>query len=156
MNFVQSIKTCLRKYADFKGRAMRSEFWWFQLLIIILSIIAMTIDHLVLGYTLDNAMTPLVVIFAVGFVVPSASVAARRLHDIGWSGWVQLPMFLTYLSYLDVWFPDFSLSLIGTTLISVGMLFWIILLIILIKDSQPKTNKYGPNPKAPEMGEVFS
>ena len=31
MTFGQAIHTCLRKYADFAGRAARSEFWWFIL-----------------------------------------------------------------------------------------------------------------------------
>ena len=31
MTFAQSIETCFRKYATFKGRASRSEFWWFVL-----------------------------------------------------------------------------------------------------------------------------
>ena len=31
MTFGQSISTCFAKYATFKGRASRSEFWWFIL-----------------------------------------------------------------------------------------------------------------------------
>lgn len=31
MTFINSIKTCFRKYIDFSGRASRSEFWWFYL-----------------------------------------------------------------------------------------------------------------------------
>jgi uncharacterized membrane protein YhaH (DUF805 family) len=31
MSFPEAIKTCLRKYAVFEGRASRSEFWWFAL-----------------------------------------------------------------------------------------------------------------------------
>ena len=156
MNFLQSIKTCFRKYANFKGRAMRSEFWWFQLLIVTMTIVTLTIDNLLFGYTLDDAATPSVVIFAIGFVVPTASVMARRLHDIGWSGWVQLPGFLSYVAYLDIWLADFSVSPLGSKLIVAGSLYGAVLAFILIKDSQPKTNKYGPNPKAPEMGEVFN
>ena len=156
MNFVQSIKTCFRKYANFKGRAMRSEFWWFQLLIVIATFGAMAADSVLLGYSLEEAVTPLAFIVEIGLVVPSASVMARRLHDIGWSGWVQLPVFLTNAVYLDIWFPDGSLSLTSTMLSSVGALFWFMLVIFLIRDSQPKTNKYGPNPKSPEMDDVFN
>lgn len=32
MSFAESISTCFRKYAVFRGRASRSEFWWFVLL----------------------------------------------------------------------------------------------------------------------------
>jgi uncharacterized membrane protein YhaH (DUF805 family) len=31
MSFGDSVETCLRKYADFKGCASRAEFWWFVL-----------------------------------------------------------------------------------------------------------------------------
>ena len=67
-----------------------------------------------------------------------------------------LPGFATYVAYLDIWFPDFSASVLGETLMVAGFLFWAVLLLILIKDSKLHTNKHGPNPKSPEMGEVFS
>jgi len=155
MNFVESIKTCFRKYFVFKGRASRSEFWWFQLFLTIATYAAMALDHLLLGYTWEDVATPLAMIAAIVIIVPSTAVTARRLHDIGWSGWVQLPVFLTYTAYLDVWFSDFSASTVGTTLMAMGMLTWFGLLIILIKDSHSLTNKYGPNPKSPDMGGIF-
>lgn len=156
MTFLQSIKTCFRKYFDFKGRATRSEFWWFQLFVIGLTYGAMALDGLLLGSTLDDTVTPLATL-AIGILtLPSATVTARRLHDIGWSGWVQLPLFATYTAYLDVWFPQFSLSTLGITLLVGGMLYWLVLCFVLIKDSKPLTNKYGPNPKNPDMGEVFT
>ena len=156
MNFIQSIKTCFRKYFVFKGRASRSEFWWFQLFLSVATYGAMTLDHFFLGYTFEDVATPIAVIVVIAIVVPSTSVTARRLHDIGWSGWVQLPVFATYSAYLDIWFPSFSMSVGGITLMTIGMLSWVVLLLILIKDSKLHTNKYGPNPKSPEMGEVFS
>lgn len=116
----------------------------------------MTIDYLVLGYTFDDVITPLTITTIVLIIVPTASVAARRLHDIGWSGWVQLPVFATYSAYLDIWFPDFSLSAMGLTLMTIGMLSWVVLLLILIRDGQKHTNKYGPDPKSEDMGAVFS
>jgi len=36
MNFVQSIQTCYKNFFDFSGRASKSEFWWFQLYVIII------------------------------------------------------------------------------------------------------------------------
>ena len=156
MNFIQSIKTCFRKYANFKGRATRSEFWWFQLFAAVVTYGAMTLDHLLLGYSFEDVATPLATIAMLSVALPTLSVTARRLHDIGWSGWVQFPGLVTYVAYLDIWFPGFSLSVVGTVLMIVGMLFWVALLLILIKDSKQHTNKYGPNPKSPEMGEVFS
>lgn len=156
MNFIQSIRTCFVKFFDFSGRARRSEFWWFQLFMAVVTYGAMVLDQLLLGYSVDDVVTPLAIISVIVLVVPSASVMARRLHDIGWSGWVQLPVFATYLAYLDIWFPGFSASVLGLVCISGGMLFWIGLILILIKDSQPHTNKYGSNPKNPDMGEVFN
>ena len=50
MNFTKSIEVCFNKFANFEGRARKSEFWWFQLFCIIVQIVGMILDSL-LGYT---------------------------------------------------------------------------------------------------------
>jgi uncharacterized membrane protein YhaH (DUF805 family) len=79
MTFAQSITTCFTKYADFKGRAVRSEFWWFWLFQLIVAGAAY--------FWFDQAVYALVIL---GFLLPYLAVAVRRLHDTGRSGWYLL------------------------------------------------------------------
>ena len=44
MTLTESIKTCFQKYVDFKGRARRSEFWWFFLFCAVSSLILGCVD----------------------------------------------------------------------------------------------------------------
>ncbi len=69
MDFQTSIKTCFKKYADFSGRASRSEFWWFELFLLIASIVAMIIDIMLLGYTFEDD-GPIQIIFMVVTFLP--------------------------------------------------------------------------------------
>ena len=78
MSFVESIRTCFSKYADFSGRAGRPEFWWFVLFTIVAGM-AFSI-----GGNLADSLWTLVTL------VPSIAVGARRLHDTHRSGWWQL------------------------------------------------------------------
>ena len=78
MNFQDAIRTCFSKYADFSGRAMRSEYWWFFLFIVVVSVILSMISSVLSG------------LFSLGVLVPSISAATRRLHDTNRSGWWQL------------------------------------------------------------------
>ena len=78
MNFTQAVTTCFQKYATFSGRATRSEFWWFALFTVVASIVASMFGELV------NSLVSL------ALLVPSIAVGARRLHDIGKTGWLQL------------------------------------------------------------------
>ncbi|MBX2864678.1 MAG: DUF805 domain-containing protein [Leptolyngbyaceae cyanobacterium MAG.088] len=78
------LKVLTEKYADFEGRARRSEFWYFVLFNILASIVLSIIDG-VLG---TNGI--LGGIYSLGVLVPSVAVGARRLHDTGRSGWWQL------------------------------------------------------------------
>ena len=84
MNFSQAITTCLGKYATFSGRASRSEFWWFELFqLLLLYPFGMFIDFL-----LGTSEQGLYVNFlSLGIALPAFAVSARRLHDIGKSGW---------------------------------------------------------------------
>ena len=89
MDFGTSIKTCFSKYADFSGRASRSEFWWFVLFGVIGGIVTVVIDVMILGYSTE-VYGPINIIFTVITFLPYLAVGARRLHDINRSGWWQL------------------------------------------------------------------
>jgi uncharacterized membrane protein YhaH (DUF805 family) len=78
MTFQESIKVCFAKYADFTGRATRSEYWWFILFIVIASLATSMISSILSG------------LFSLGTLLPSVAAATRRLHDTGRSGWWQL------------------------------------------------------------------
>lgn len=71
---------CLKNYVGFEGRARRKEFWFFTLVQFGLLIIAQIIDKM-LGTGIFYAIVTL------ALFLPSLAVAARRLHDIGKSGW---------------------------------------------------------------------
>lgn len=87
MNFTQAVSTCLQKYATFTGRAMRSEYWWFALFTVIVSVVASMFGELV------NSLASL------ALLVPSIAVGARRLHDIGKTGWFQLLWFVPLVGW---------------------------------------------------------
>ena len=77
MDFVSSVKRNLTTaaYAQFSGRASRSEYWWFYLFTVLAGIAADTI-----GDTVGN-------IVSLAFFLPGLALVARRLHDTGRSGW---------------------------------------------------------------------
>lgn len=78
MDFQTAITTCFTKYADFEGRASKEEFLWWLLLAIPGAWLLMPISG-----TLTS-------IFTLVTFMPTLAVSARRLHDIGYSGWYQL------------------------------------------------------------------
>lgn len=78
--FLDPIKN---KYFDFTGRATRQEFWMYVLSYVILYV-AISLVANVIG------LSVLAILFALGVLAPSVAITARRLHDIGMSGWWQL------------------------------------------------------------------
>ena len=78
MTFGESISTCISKYANFNGRATRSEFWWWALFVFLVSLVSGTISPMLSS------------LLSLALFLPSIAVTARRLHDINRSGWWQL------------------------------------------------------------------
>ncbi len=94
-NFGEAIKICFEKYADFNGRASRSEYWYFALFFYVIYI-------------------PLLLVPFASFMwmiiclIPSFAVTSRRFHDIGQSGWWQLlivPLCMIFIGiiWLVIW-----------------------------------------------------
>ena len=110
MNIQTAVKTCFSKYATFSGRASRSEYWFFYLFTIIASIVTWVIDTMLLGYSAEDTGA-INLIFQIIIILPSIAVGARRLHDIGKSGWWQL-LILTIIGIilLIVWFATIGSS----------------------------------------------
>ena len=110
MNIQESVKTCIAKYVDFSGRASRSEYWWFVLAEVILLVVASFIHQYVYF------------IAALAVLLPALAVGARRLHDIGKSGWFLLLGLIPLVNF--------------------------VLLYFLVQPTQPETNTYGAPPIA--------
>jgi uncharacterized membrane protein YhaH (DUF805 family) len=130
MSFQDAIRTCLqRKYAEFHGRARRSEYWFFILFTAIVGAVAGILDAIfgLRSGAQYGGTGPIQGLLQLALLIPTLAVGARRLHDTGRSGWWQL---------------------IGL----IPIVGWIILIVFFVQDSQP-ANQHGPNPKS--LGEGY-
>jgi uncharacterized membrane protein YhaH (DUF805 family) len=96
---VEAVQTCLRKFATFSGRASRSEFWWFYAALIVLNVALSVLPGVLAGLAGagSDAATVISLVFSVvtfavsiALIIPTLAVGARRLHDLGQSGWLLL------------------------------------------------------------------
>ncbi len=90
MTFVDSLKTCMDKSTSFKGRASRSEFWWFILGLLIFVALVWGIKHVVqlIHFNLLTFIVDIVVMIVdIVLVVALLAVSMRRLHDSNHNGW---------------------------------------------------------------------
>lgn len=135
MTFGDSITSAFRQYATFSGRARRSEYWWFFLFQLLVSIVAAIVD-VTLGTdaVIEDPDWGLVQLLAsLSLLLPGLAVGARRLHDTDRSAW---------------WLLIGLIPVVGV----------IVLLVFFVFDSTPGPNQYGPSPKhqlsppAPETG----
>lgn len=117
MTFGQSIHTCFIKYFTISGRASLSEFWWWQLFLILIGLGLAYIND----PTFNNwdTYSPIETIWCIITFIPSFTVWIRRLHDVGRSGWWTLLIF----------------TIIGILV----LLFWSVM-------PSQADNKYGKNP----------
>lgn len=121
----------LNQYADFEGRARRTEYWMFALINMIFAITAMLLDNL-LELTLGGLPYGILYfLYVLAVLIPGLAVLVRRLHDTNQSG------YMVFISLIPI----------------VGSIW---LLVLLFKESDPNTNQYGPNPKKIENGQEIT
>lgn len=88
------------KYADFTGRARRSELWLFFLACFIIYIVAAIVDVVLGLFSEDVGIGVISGLFSLAVTIPSLAVGARRLHDIERTGWWQLLNFIPFIGFI--------------------------------------------------------
>lgn len=78
----------MRRYATFKGRSTRSQFWLYHLGVLVLAIIGWVIDIAISGPLGPEPLVSAVIVIA--HYIPSLAIIVRRLHDTDKSGWLVL------------------------------------------------------------------
>jgi uncharacterized membrane protein YhaH (DUF805 family) len=133
----------LKKYADFKGRASREEFWCFVAFVVIANAVAGLIG-LLLG-----ARGALPGVVGLLLIVPQLSVAVRRLHDLGKGGrelvvpcvmFAGLPLAFAFRGILP---KIVAFGFLAITLLAFGNL-----LTLFLKKGSTVPNRYGAAPTA--------
>lgn len=119
-NIIQNYKNVLLSWGNFQGRATRSEFWYFTLANLVVSIVLGIVDNALFHPGVGHA-GPLQSIYSLAVLVPSLALGFRRIHDISKSAW---------------WLLIGFIPIIG----------WLVLIYFYVKDSEAD-NEYGPNPK---------
>lgn len=120
-NLVSAVKSCLKRYVQFSGRACRSEYWYWTLATIVLAFILAFATG---DFSNPEGESSLVSdLYSLAIFLPSLAVFARRMHDIGRSGWAWLWCLIPF----------------------VGV---IIVLVFLVSPSGP-ANQYGNGPDGP-------
>lgn len=153
-----------RRYAEFRGRSRRKEFWMFQLLNIIVGAaifvpavliapstrssqfdsgdggFAASADFQadIAGSPVATALVAIYGVYALAAFIPSIAVTVRRFHDQDKSGWWYLGL------------------LVGSLVPLLGIVPAIALLVFMIVPGTPGGNRFGPDPKDPYGEEVFA
>ena len=110
----------LKQYGDFKTRSTIKEFWLFNLITVLLSLLFSIIDSS-LNFKIAGNIGVLTAIYSIFIFTPSLSISVRRLHDVGKSGWTILFIIIPIVGII-----------------------W--LLALFCRDTMPERNKWGKNP----------
>jgi uncharacterized membrane protein YhaH (DUF805 family) len=111
------LETMKERYADFYGRATRSEFWYLYLFYVLIILGASIAFNMISA----RLALPMVMLIFLGHVIPVLAALVRRLHDTSRSGW---------------WFLISFIPVIGT----------IVLIVFLAQEGDEYENDWGPNP----------
>lgn len=131
MGFGGAIATCFRKYVDFTGRARRAEYWWFSLFYFLLVVVLTIVDVMRIGADgLLAGRSLLSGLASLALLLPSLSVAVRRLHDTDRSGW---------------WILIGLVPLVG----------FIVYLVFMCLRGTAGPNRFGPDPLGPDVAGEF-
>ena len=149
----------LRKYAAFKGRSPRAEYWWFYLGTVIVGVILGFLGGITgIGRTLADAAN-------LGLFVPWIAVTVRRLHDTDRSGWWMLGLIggavalIAFMAMLGASLTAsragfFTMGIVAILAIGGAMITFFVFMVL---PGTEGSNRYGADPYGPgDLEEVFA
>lgn len=148
VTFKEAVVLFFKRYATFKGRSTRAEFWWVQLFFVLIFLLLLSIGVAVAilgGAAVVGVMGVVALLWVAVLLVPICAVLVRRFHDVGLSGWwlfcslvvggvANLMMENNLSNNVELFF-----------LLVVSFLAELFPLIVYLLPSAPD-NRYGPNP----------
>jgi uncharacterized membrane protein YhaH (DUF805 family) len=143
-------RTITDHYFDMHGRVGRSQFWYFVLANFVGAVLAAILQSVI--------FLPLLAIYDLAILLPTAGMGARRLQDTGRDGklvWIfiiagfvsQFCAMLAMVSFLSLGFLSFLLF--GPLLILINLalaIACIVLIYFWCQPGDPGDNAYGPPP----------
>lgn len=113
-------KVFLNNYANFEGRARRSEYWYYALFNFILTMTAYIISFVFIFFG-GFLLWFFIICYGLATIIPTMAAQVRRLHDTNKSGWWLLIAFIPFGA--------------------------IVLLVFYFTEGDRGPNQYGPDPK---------
>lgn len=146
MGFKEAVESVLKQnYANFQGRAARSEYWFFALFIFIVAAILSALMFATVDFntgqisSLGYVIIAVLAVFYLAILIPSIAVAVRRLHDRNMSGW---------------WYLGF---IVLSAIPFVGIVAAIAMLVIFCLKGTDGDNRFGPDPLRPSArADIFA
>jgi uncharacterized membrane protein YhaH (DUF805 family) len=109
MSFMQAITSAFQNYVNFNGRAQRSAFWYFVLLVFGIGIVINILETIVGGpmSSMYGIVAGLGALIDLAILLPYLGLGVRRLHDTNRSGWWLLIWFtIIGIIFLIIWFAQ--------------------------------------------------
>lgn len=167
----------LKRYAEFSGRSRRKEYWMFVLGMVLFYLALVLLMGVLMGGAIlgglgGNAADPaagagmmgamlgggiigIVILLALLFLlIPSIAVGVRRLHDIDRTGWWLMLGYGPWI--LSMVFAIVQSVELAAILNIVSMIGFLVLLVFAVMPGTRGPNRYGPDPKGENLGEVFA
>lgn len=162
MTFTQAVSHNFRHYADFSGRAPRSQYWWWVLFVLIGHVVLALADRALNLPMVADTWGLLTIAWVLVLLLPGMAVFVRRLHDTGRSAWWLLILYAAPLIAFVFGVMGASVALVGAVdsnegvtvggailagvALLIALAIEVVAIVFLASRGTTGPNKYGPDP----------
>lgn len=152
MTMMQSVRTVLfEKYATFRGRAERPEYWWYTLFTLLVGVVFSVLEIVTGAFVFIGLLDS---VFSLVTLIPTLAVGARRLHDVNRSGWWQTAPIVGWVAVGASWEAGNDFLFYGA--MTLAVITSIVLIYWLASRGTEGPNHYGDPASGGTDPEIFA